>query len=180
MRLRRSMEIVSDTSAAISAADGWVIREASANMCDLACIAGACCGISGSYVRLCQQVRRVFLIVLALTVFLPSMAFARFLCRTDGQVRDHCCCAHKKHEQPLTPGARAASCCDVTPAKLTTAAPAERTTRDQIDASPVAVAAPIAAPSMPTTTRMWIAARSTAPPEPSGPSLFARHCALLL
>lgn len=130
--------------------------------------------------------RRIFAIALLLTVFLPSIAFARtaYLCGIDGKSRAHCCCPDDEQDgQDATPitSARPTSCCEVQPGHAATVAPAEvKALNDRADAPlPIAAAlvATIAPP--PTLARTVTTYASQAPPDP-GTALFVRHCSFLL
>ncbi|MGE5187272.1 MAG: hypothetical protein ACM31C_34730 [Acidobacteriota bacterium] len=123
--------------------------------------------------------RRVVLAVLALAVFLPSMAIARtqFACRADLLVRDACCCPPKKAKAPVQTTMQR-ECCKVV--KHTDATPpvaTEDTAQAQL--APVAVAiAPAAVMPPVADARLAITPRAQAPP--LARSLVSQHCALLV
>jgi hypothetical protein len=125
-------------------------------------------------------VRRVVVFLLALTVLAPIAVNASTLyrCGHAGELRDHCCCAHKPAQRDAARAeVRAGCCCETV----------------QIDAvrgahrQPASVAASTAAPG-PALVTIAIAEATPrivaferprdalAPPTP----LFVTHCALLL
>ena len=124
--------------------------------------------------------RRVVLILIALTVMVPSVGFGATLyrCGHDRTLRDHCCCAPKHRERGETRAAIEAACCCETV---------------HVDAAPtpsrqVAAKAPIAPPASAVVIASAIVIapvrhvaiapthQAVGPPEP----LFVVHCALLL
>ncbi|MCA9674151.1 MAG: hypothetical protein KC464_03835 [Myxococcales bacterium] len=126
--------------------------------------------------------RRIFAIALVLTVFLPSLAFARaqYRCGMDGKVRGHACCPAKHHRDAL-PGSSvtATSCCKVLPAHEAAPLPAVAgASQESYSAPPCTVALDCSVP-------LVSGAASAVPyhasdPPARGASLFVRHCALLL
>jgi hypothetical protein len=131
-------------------------------------------------------VRRVLLVVFALTVLSPSVAFARsaYVCRFDGEQRSVCCCPAKAEVRDLAPPAavRDACCCTVIESAPSRAQPATEDSRAGSRLDPPALVAlpatqvPVIVPAASVVAPL---PRSTAPPD-LGRGLFVRHCALLL
>jgi hypothetical protein len=127
-------------------------------------------------------VRRVILILLALTVLVPSAALARtgFLCSIDGHLRRSCCCPSKAKQHNAAPIStiRSQCCCTV----MTAAPVTQQPTTHELKSAPVPDVVAIVTPVpviMTRVDRVTIAPRALAPPDPER-SLFVRHCALLL
>jgi len=127
--------------------------------------------------------RRVVLILLALVLFVPSVARAStwYRCAHDGETRSSCCCPPdaKHHKAPASNAAiRAACCCSVT--QLAPYEPAERAVSPiAVDLAPTMVTVAIA--TAPIEAPVRIATLDYARPQRGPPeSLFARFCSLLL
>lgn len=127
--------------------------------------------------------RRVVLILLALVLFVPSVARASawYRCAHDGETRTSCCCppGAKHHKAPASNTAiRAACCCSVT--QLVAHESSERAVSPfAVDMAPamVPVVIAIAPIEAPIRTAMLAYSRpQRGPPE----TLFARFCSLLL
>jgi hypothetical protein len=140
------------------------------------------CGAQ-AYAR--QVVRRIVLIVFALMVMLPSVAFARseYLCRFDGQVRSSCCCPAKAQQADASQSAsvREACCCTVferAPSRARQATEGRAGSRVPL---PVFVASSFTHEPVREASGAAVAPspRSTAPPDRHR-DLFVRHCAFLL
>ncbi len=123
--------------------------------------------------------RRVVLAVLALAVFLPSMALARtqFLCGVDLLVRDACCCPPKRAKAPVQTTMQRECCKVVKHSDATPPVASDDSAQTMFAPLPVAVAP---APVMPAVgdARLAIAPRAQAPP--LARSLVSQHCALLV
>lgn len=129
------------------------------------------------------MLRRVVLILLALVVFVPSMARASawYRCAHDGVSRSTCCCPPApKHHKTSAPNTevRAACCCSIT--QITSPGSSERAAPPiAIDMAPAAVPVVIAMAPIQTPERIALVEYpqlQRGPPE----SLFARFCSLLL
>jgi hypothetical protein len=124
-------------------------------------------------------VRRVTLTLLALVVFLPSMAFARaqFLCDVDLIVRDTCCCPPKKAKLPAHAPAMRRECCKIE--KHTAAAAPLATVGTSSTWMPVAIVQATAS-MMPPIRHITFSVVPRAQAPPLERSLFSQHCALLV
>ena len=127
-----------------------------------------------------MTVRRTVICLLALTVFLPSLASAStfFRCDVDLIVRESCCCPPKKAKRPADVPTMQRECCKFE--KHTAAAPPTATAvRAQALTAPAATAVAIG-DVMPPLREVAnaIAPRAQAPPPER--SLLAQHCALLV
>jgi hypothetical protein len=131
-------------------------------------------------------VRRVFPIVFALMVLLPSIAFggrSEYLCRLDGKVRSSCCCAPaaQKHVPSGPTSIRGACCCTIVEAAPARAqAAAENQAAGARSHIPVLVASVSSTPAALVTASAVAPLRRSLTPPPCPESLFVRHCALLL
>ena len=123
--------------------------------------------------------RRAALALLALAVFLPSLASARtmFRCDVDLIVRESCCCPPKKAKPPSVPTMQR-ECCKLE--KHSAAAlPTATAVRAETVASPATTVIAIAdAPALPRDVTTVVVPRAQAPPRQR--SLLAQHCALLV
>lgn len=128
--------------------------------------------------------RRVVLVLLALVMFVPSVARASawYRCAHDGETRSSCCCPPAAKHHNKTPASntalRAACCCSIT--QLAAQESSERAVSPlALDMAPVMVTVAIAVAPIETSVRLAILDGSRpqrGPPE----SLFARFCSLLL
>jgi len=127
--------------------------------------------------------RRVVLVLLALVLFVPSVARASawYHCAHDGETRSSCCCPPeaKHHKAPASNTAiRAACCCSVT--QLAAYGSSERAVSPlAIEMAPAMVHVAIAVAPIEAPVRMAMldyARPQRGPPE----SLFARFCSLLI
>ena len=127
-----------------------------------------------------MHVRRVVLILLSLTVMVPSVAMGAtfYRCGHTGTLRDHCCCAHGHAKRTETRAAIKAPCC----CETVHVAAAQTPSRQAPAPSPPAgraraVIVAIATVAAPVRHVALVSTREAV--GPPGP-LFVVHCALLI
>jgi hypothetical protein len=125
-------------------------------------------------------VRRIALPLLALAVFLPSIAFARtqFVCDVDLVVRDSCCCPPKKAKPPADLPAMTRACCKIEKrAPVTAPIASAASTHSPWILVTTALETTTVMPPIPEPTSAIVARAQAPPPERS---LFSQRCSLLV